>query len=120
MSDWVDIGAAADLADGAMIPVTADGTDLLVARAGDAFYVADDRCPHEGARLSAGFFDESIVTCPRHGSRFDLRDGHVKRWVGLSGLALKAAGVLAEIRPLHTYPAKVEDGRLLVDLGPDS
>jgi nitrite reductase/ring-hydroxylating ferredoxin subunit len=34
-----------------------------------------DRCPHAGARLSAGALDGSTVTCPGHGSQFDVLSG---------------------------------------------
>lgn len=34
-----------------------------------------DRCPHAGAVLSEGEVTDGIVTCPRHGSRFDVRTG---------------------------------------------
>jgi nitrite reductase/ring-hydroxylating ferredoxin subunit len=44
--------------------------------AGKVLAVAD-RCPHAGARLSEGelLADEAVITCPRHGSRFDLNTG---------------------------------------------
>jgi len=34
-----------------------------------------DVCPHAGARLSDGELDGSVVTCPRHGSQFDVGSG---------------------------------------------
>ena len=34
-----------------------------------------DRCPHAGAALSGGELDGTVVTCPRHGSQFDVRSG---------------------------------------------
>ena len=34
-----------------------------------------DVCPHAGAALSGGELDGPVVTCPRHGSQFDVRSG---------------------------------------------
>lgn len=34
-----------------------------------------DSCPHAGAVLSEGGLEGPVVTCPRHGSRFDVRTG---------------------------------------------
>ena len=34
-----------------------------------------DRCPHAGAALSSGEAEGVVITCPGHGSRFDLRTG---------------------------------------------
>lgn len=34
-----------------------------------------DSCPHAGARLSSGELDGTVLTCPGHGSQFDVRTG---------------------------------------------
>lgn len=34
-----------------------------------------DRCPHAGAPLSPGELDGAVLTCPAHGSQFDVRSG---------------------------------------------
>ncbi len=44
----------------------------LLARVGDKYYAADNRCPHMGGKLSPGKLEGTVVTCPRHGSQFDL------------------------------------------------
>ena len=41
--------------------------------------VLADRCTHRGGPLSEGQVADGCVTCPWHGSRFDLVDGHVVR-----------------------------------------
>lgn len=118
MSKLIDAAAAADLADGAMIAVTLDGQELLIARVGDEYFAADERCPHMGGHLARGRLEGTVVVCPRHGSRFDLRDGRVDRWTDFSGAVLSVAKVLRSPRPLRTYPMRLEDGRLLVDIDP--
>ncbi len=35
----------------------------------------DDQCPHSGAQLSEGVLEGCVVTCPRHGSQFDVQTG---------------------------------------------
>lgn len=40
-----------------------------------AVRVTADRCPHAGALLSEGELDQRVVTCPRHGSQFDVCTG---------------------------------------------
>ncbi len=37
--------------------------------------VIDDVCPHAGERLSSGLVEGCVVTCPRHGSQFDVQTG---------------------------------------------
>ncbi len=38
-------------------------------------HVVADRCPHAGATLSEGELDHRIITCPGHGSQFDVCTG---------------------------------------------
>lgn len=38
-------------------------------------YAVADHCPHAGASLAAGEVAGTVVTCPRHGSQFDVRTG---------------------------------------------
>jgi 3-phenylpropionate/trans-cinnamate dioxygenase ferredoxin subunit len=116
MSRLVDVGAADELADGTMKAVKVEDRDLLVARVGDAYYAADERCPHMGGHLSRGSLQGTIVVCPRHGSRFDLTDGRVAQWTSATGLALSVAKLFKAPRPLQTYPVRSRDGRLLVEL----
>ncbi|MEX2046706.1 MAG: Rieske 2Fe-2S domain-containing protein [Chloroflexota bacterium] len=48
---------------------------IAVYHVGGALYATADVCPHAGAKLSEGALDGAIVTCPRHGSQFDVRSG---------------------------------------------
>jgi nitrite reductase/ring-hydroxylating ferredoxin subunit len=44
-----------------------------------AVHAVADRCPHAGALLSEGELDRRQVTCPRHGSQFDVCTGERTR-----------------------------------------
>ena len=48
---------------------------VAVYRVDGALVACADVCPHQGARLSEGELDRGIVTCPRHGSQFDVTSG---------------------------------------------
>jgi len=116
MGRLIDVGATDDVADGAIKMVTVEGRDLLLARVGEKYYAADDRCPHMGGRLSQGRLEGTVVTCPRHGSRFDLADGHVVRWTEWSGITLSLAKIFKSPRPIKIYRVQAQGDRLLVDL----
>lgn len=116
MGRLIDVAAAGDVADGAMAVVSADGKELLLARVGSEYFAADARCPHMGAQLAEGRLEDTVVVCPRHGSRFDLRDGRALQWTEFSGLTLRLVKALRSPRPLRTYPVQMRDGRVLVDL----
>ncbi len=62
-----------------------------------------------------------MVTCPLHGSQFDLKDGKVVRWVGGAGImstmgrAMSAIGVATKTpKSLTTYEVKIENSKILV------
>ncbi len=116
MSSLVDVGSVRDLADGEMRSVSVEDKDLLIVRVGGEFFAADERCPHMGGRLSKGLLRGTIVTCPRHGSRFDLRDGRVLQWTEATGLALTLVKAVRSPRSLRTYLVSVREERILVDL----
>jgi len=57
-----------------------------------------DRCPHAGSSLAEGEVAEGVVTCPRHGSQFDLRTG------------ARVRGPADD--PARTVPVVEEEGRI--------
>ena len=116
MRDFVVVAKADEFPEGSATGVIVGGRALLVARIAGTYYAADDGCPHMGAKLSEGTLEGTVMTCPRHGSRFDLRDGHVVRWTSLPGPVAAVAKVIKSPRPLKTYPVKVEGDLVLVQL----
>jgi 3-phenylpropionate/trans-cinnamate dioxygenase ferredoxin subunit len=70
-----------------------DGT-ILVCNIGGAFYATDEACTHMQGPLSAGMLNGKIVTCPLHGSCFDVTTGAVTR--GPATLALKTYAVTVD------------------------
>jgi nitrite reductase/ring-hydroxylating ferredoxin subunit len=63
--------------------IVVDGTEAFVVRNGEALYAIGLRCTHQGAPLDRGVLrltgSPRTVTCPAHGSMFDLTDGQVRR-----------------------------------------
>ncbi|HEX3454754.1 MAG TPA: non-heme iron oxygenase ferredoxin subunit [Gaiellaceae bacterium] len=67
-------------------------------------YALEDRCSHDDGPLCEGDWDpdEGVVICPRHGANFDIRTGE--------------ALTLPAFEPVETYPVRVEDGVVKVEL----
>lgn len=78
---WHDLGPVDDLpAEGTAarrVLGTADVVPLLVVRSRGVVRVLADRCSHLSAPLHEGAVADGCVTCPWHGSVFDLTDGSV-------------------------------------------
>ncbi len=116
MSEFIDVCSTLDVPDGSLRKHEIGGREILLAKAGDRYYAADNRCPHMGGDLSQGTLEGTVVTCPRHHSQFDLNDGHVLRWTDWSGIKLSVAKLFRPPGPLKTHEVKTEAERILVRL----
>jgi nitrite reductase/ring-hydroxylating ferredoxin subunit len=76
---WVRAIAEDDLAEGTPVGVEVEGRQVLLYRSDGQPRALDDVCTHAGALLSRGEVSGSCITCPWHGSRFDLESGQVVR-----------------------------------------
>lgn len=116
MSDIAEAGKTSELGDGVMKEISVQGRSILVARVRDNYYAADNRCPHMGGKLSQGKLEGTVVTCPLHGSQFDLKDGRVVRWIKGTGLMSIIGKALKSPKPLTVYNVRVEYDKILIEI----
>lgn len=100
--DWHAAGNAADFADEDVEQVWVGNLAVAVYKAEGEFYATQDLCTHERAYLSDGVVVDCVVECPFHQGRFDVKTG-------------EALGAPV-ITPLQTYPVRVVDGRIFVNV----
>ena len=116
MSNFVEVGNISEFNDGVMREVEVQDKQILLAKVGDKYYATSNRCPHMGGRLAHGKLVGTIVTCPLHGSQFDLIDGRVVRWLKGSGVFSAVGKALKGPQPLTVYRAKVEGERIVIEI----
>jgi 3-phenylpropionate/trans-cinnamate dioxygenase ferredoxin subunit len=114
VAEMLEIGKLGDLKNGEMKMVLARGREILLAFTDGTYYAADNRCPHMGGNLSHGKLAGTIVTCPRHHSQFDLKDGHVVRWTTWPGALVAIDQVRSRKRFLRVYPVTIQDEKILI------
>lgn len=114
MSGFIEVISAEGFESGTMREVEVEDHTFMVTRIGDEFLITDGRCPHLGGHLAQGKLEGTVVTCPRHHSRFDLSDGSCLRWTDWTGAVLTVAELARHPRPLRAYESKVEDGKVFV------
>lgn len=76
MAQFVKVGTKADfegLKGGKL--VKAAGEQIALFKLGDGYYAIENTCPHAGGPLSEGPLAGDVVTCPWHGSRFNVMTG---------------------------------------------
>ncbi len=115
MSKFIEIAKIEELKSGTMKKVIAEGHEILLARIGDEYYATNNRCPHMKGDLSQGKLKGTVITCPLHGSQFDISNGQVVRWLR-GGLMSKLGSALKMSKSLTVYNVKVEGGRVLVEV----
>jgi nitrite reductase/ring-hydroxylating ferredoxin subunit len=101
MSEFTAVLKEGELEAGGMRVVDIDGVDVLVSRLEDGRVCAiSNTCTHRGGPLNEGERHGSVVTCPWHGSQFDLCFGEVLR------------GPARE--PQQRFDARLSEGRIEV------
>src|SRR5436190_24029485 len=75
----VRIENAGDIAAGQMRVFDIAGIKVNIASVDGEFHAFDDTCTHRACSLAKGKLDGTTVTCPCHGSQFDVTTGEVLR-----------------------------------------
>ena len=115
MDKFIEVAKIEELKSGTMKMVMAEGREILLARVGNNYFATDNRCSHMNGDLSKGKLEGTIVTCPRHGSQFNITNGQVVRWLK-GGLISTLSGALKPSKALRMYNVKVEGGKVLVEV----
>jgi 3-phenylpropionate/trans-cinnamate dioxygenase ferredoxin subunit len=102
MGEYVTVGSADQVAAGAMESFKLDGHVVAVANVGGTLHAFNNVCTHRGCPLAKGRLEGTTVTCPCHGSQFDVTSGAV-----LHGPAEK---------PVDSFTVRMEGGQIQVQL----
>jgi 3-phenylpropionate/trans-cinnamate dioxygenase ferredoxin subunit len=100
--EWHDVAAEDAIGEGSFEIVETDDNVVAVFNVGGVYLAIEDVCTHDGAELAGGPLDGDQIICPRHGARFCLRTGR--------------ALTPPAYEDVPTYPVKVENGRILVQI----
>ncbi|WP_372863673.1 Rieske (2Fe-2S) protein [Spongiibacter sp.] len=74
------IASLEEVKDGEFLKREVDGQKLLLTRVNGQIAAVENRCPHLGLPLARGKICDGAVTCPFHGSSFDLLSGDNIDW----------------------------------------
>jgi 3-phenylpropionate/trans-cinnamate dioxygenase ferredoxin subunit len=88
---YVRVASIVDIPEGKMRQVDLSGKPVLLANVGGAIYAIGGLCTHQKGVLANGALEGHVVTCPRHGSQFDVRTGKSIRGPKLVGIRFKTS-----------------------------
>jgi 3-phenylpropionate/trans-cinnamate dioxygenase ferredoxin subunit len=102
MSEFIPVCRAATIPDPGQQIFEVAGRFIVIFHVAGSFYALDDCCTHDGGPLGEGALEDFQIICPRHGARFDIRNGRA-----LSMPAVQAT---------PTHEVRVTDGEVFIKL----
>jgi len=79
-----------------------EGHPLLISNVDGSYHAIENICTHDDGPLGSGQLHGTEIECPRHGARFDVRTGAVRR--------------MPAAHPVRSFPTRVEGDRILVEI----
>ncbi|MBF8283114.1 MAG: ferredoxin subunit of nitrite reductase and ring-hydroxylating dioxygenase [Anaerolineales bacterium] len=105
-AEFVAVATKDELPNGARKLVEIDGRAMAVFNIAGEYFAIADVCSHDDGPVAEGELDGYEIECPRHGARFDVRNGSVLSFPAIMGIP--------------AYPVKVEGDEILVGLPPEA
>ena len=104
MTEWIDVCDANAIDAEDVIRFDHGARTFAIYRSpDDAYFATDGLCTHEQVHLADGLVLDDIIECPKHNGRFNYRTGEATRAPACVNL--------------KTYPVKIEDGKVRIQLG---
>ena len=100
MAEFKKVAGVADIPPGTMKPFALRHNRVLVCNVGGTFYAVADECSHDSSPISTGRLFKEQLVCPRHGARFNVKDGSVE--------------APPAVVPIDTYEVKIEGDDIYV------
>ncbi len=100
--EFYQVAEASEVGPGERIFLEVDNEPLVIFNIAGMLYAIGDVCTHDNGPLGEGQLDGYQVICPRHGARFDVRDGK--------------AVTLPAVQDAPSYPIRVVDGWIEIGL----
>ncbi len=101
-ADFVPVLKTSDLPEMGKTVVEVGDRIVALFHVSGTFWAIDDECTHDGGPLAEGELDGFTIECPRHGAKFDIRDGR--------------ALTMPATQPTVAHEVKVEGDQVLVRL----
>jgi nitrite reductase/ring-hydroxylating ferredoxin subunit len=97
------VARSGDVLPGKMVGVEVAGQRILLANIEGSYYAMRAKCNHLGGPLDKGVIEGYVVTCPLHGSKWDVRSGLLVQFT-------------RPLPPERTYAVIVEGDQVSVEL----
>jgi len=93
---YIPVVSTSQMKAGSRLIVEIGGKAFILFRVGDDYYAIQNICSHEYQTLDESELDGYEITCPKHGAKFDIRNGN--------------ALTLPAVEKIQSVPVRVVDG----------
>jgi len=107
MMAYVRVASVSDVPEGKMKQVDLNGKPVMLANVGGTIHAIGGLCTHQQGVLANGTLSGNVVTCPRHGSQFDVQTG--KNIIGP-----KVMGIRFKTPDEPSFEVKIEGSDVLL------
>lgn len=108
-----------EVEDDSMSLFNIDGKEIVVGKHNGKIFACDAFCPHRGAYLHMGEFNNNNLVCPRHNYEFDIDTGKLMKmasWKENHPTWVEQNPNWRKSGDLHIFDVKVSNGYVLADL----
>lgn len=96
-SGWHVLGKLDEINEGAT-RISVEDREVFIYRQGEQVRVYDSHCPHQVTNIPFLALSKNVLTCPKHGWKFDITNGEC---------------IANGDRPLKQYRTRIENGEVL-------
>lgn len=100
--EFVAIADVDELPNGERIFLEIEDEFIVVFNIDGEYFAIEDSCTHDNGPIGEGELEDHKIVCPRHGARFDVRDGSVKS--------------PPAVMDVKAYPTRVVDGQIEIGI----
>lgn len=100
--EFIEVASVQDLPEGERLFLEIDDQELVILNIAGHLFAIGDVCSHDNGPLGEGELDGHEIICPRHGARFDVRNGNVT--------------ALPAVEDIPAYPVRIKGDRIEIGL----
>lgn len=106
---FVKVANTSELTSGSKKKIYVGDKVILLSNVNGSYYAISDKCPHMGGSLGEGVLKDGIITCPKHGAKFDVKTGEA---VGEAKMLL----LKIKVKNNRVFPLKIEGNDIFVEI----
>lgn len=101
-NDLVKIAGVSDIPAGEAKVFKVEDISIAICNVDGKYYALENVCTHDNGPLGEGKLIGTQIECPRHGARFDIASGAVRRQPAYG--------------PVTTFPVQVKNDEIFIDI----